>query len=72
VETSPILGVITATITRAADQLTLNIPNGGTLLRLTFDDDSTQDIDATAYAGSTCMIDPTTITRPWLKRATIT
>ncbi|NCC03357.1 MAG: hypothetical protein EOM37_04830 [Proteobacteria bacterium] len=71
VETSPILNVVSTTVTRAADQQLLNVPNGGSLLRLIFDDESTQDFEVTAYAGASYALDPTLLDRRHLKRAVI-
>lgn len=61
----------TASVTRAADLLALIIPSGATTLRLSFDDDSTQDIDAVPYAGSTYTIDPETLNRRHIKQAVV-
>ncbi|NCB95279.1 MAG: hypothetical protein EOM35_02245 [Negativicutes bacterium] len=71
VETSSILNVVTTTIPRAAEQLTLGIPTGGTTLTLTYDDDSTQNIDVTSYAGSTYTLDPATLNLYTLKTAEV-
>jgi hypothetical protein len=49
--------------TRAADQLSFNIPSGVNKLRYTFDNLSTQDVDVTN--GSYTV--PTNLNRPWIK-----
>lgn len=53
-----------ASATRAADAVSFTIPTGMTLLRYTFDDDSTQDV--TVEAGAYTI--PTTLNRAHIKR----
>lgn len=57
---------------RAADGLTLDwgakqLPDGAIMVRDGFDDGSSQDVAATVSEGLTSV--PTTLARPWLKRA---
>lgn len=63
-----------AAVTRAADHLTLDwgglgVGDGDITVRYTFDDGSTQDV-ATTVAGGLVTV-PTTLDRPWLRRAEI-
>lgn len=63
---SSYIPTVAAAVTRAADVLTLSLPNGSTTLHHTFDDASTQDVTSTVAGGALTV--PTNLNRPRILR----